>query len=127
MSKVALGVSDYNDTESINYAIRLCKYEQKGAFKDFIEAQKAKAKSASSAGPGKWYGSLKGLLREGFHLPAGKVPEDEVHDLLEMHELLLPDQNSGEQPPLIVDCHGACPPHCPAGSGGVMRHAIVGG
>ena len=105
MSKVALG--DYNDTESINYAIRLCKYEQKGAFKDFIEAQKAKAKSASSVGPGKWYGSLKGLLREGFHLPAGKVPKDELEDLLELHELLLPHKHSGEHPPLIVDCHGA--------------------
>ena len=103
VSKDAL--RDYNDTESINYAIRLCKYELKDAFKDFIKTQKDKATSASSVGPGKWYGSLKGLLHKGFHLPAGKVPEDEVHDPLELHELLLPDQNSGEQPPLIVDCH----------------------
>ena len=105
VSKVAL--AGYNDNVSINYAIRLCKYEQKGAFGDFIEAQKAHAKSASSVGPGKWYGSLKGLLREGFHLPSGKVPKDELEDLLEMHELLLPHKHSGEHPPLIVDCHGA--------------------
>ena len=105
MPKVAL--ADYTDTESINHAIRLCKYKQKDAFDEFIEAQKAKAKRASSVGPGKWYGSLKGLLREGFHLPAGKVPKDELEDLLELHELLLPHKHSGEQPPLIVDCHGA--------------------
>ena len=105
MSKQEL--QGYEDPGSINYAIRLCKYELKDAFQEFIEGQKGHSKGASTVGPGKWYGSLDGLLRQGFFTPEGKVPEGEVKDLLAMHELLLPDQHSGEPPPLVGDCHCA--------------------
>ena len=92
----------YDDPDTINYAIRMCKYELKNDFQEFIEGQKGHSKGAATVGPGKWYGSLDGLLRNGYHTPKGKVPEDEVQDLLALHELLLPNGHSGELPPLLA-------------------------